>query len=154
MASDEPTSAPHKLPTIQVLTPPITTSARSPRAGAYICLHGWHSWFRRAARFLGIGTGRRLHWRRFWRANHDRFRIIAFAKRTVLCGWLPRCKHKMMNWPLVGCSRYRLLALMGSTSKVQSALQAVAPRTVIGLSLVPVRPVVPSHHFALTTSVS
>ena len=25
--------------------------------------------------------------------------------RTVFCGWLPRCKHKMMNWPLVGCSR-------------------------------------------------
>lgn len=24
---------------------------------------------------------------------------------NVFCGWLPRCKHKMMNWPLVGCSR-------------------------------------------------
>ncbi|WP_298400201.1 glycosyl hydrolase [Sphingobium sp.] len=24
---------------------------------------------------------------------------------TVLCGWLPRCKHKVMIWRFVGCSR-------------------------------------------------
>lgn len=24
---------------------------------------------------------------------------------TVICGWLPRCKCKVMIWPLVGCSR-------------------------------------------------
>jgi hypothetical protein len=25
--------------------------------------------------------------------------------QTVLCGWLPRCKHKVMIWRFVGCSR-------------------------------------------------
>ena len=48
---------------------------------------------------------------------------------TVFCGWLPRCKHKVMIWPLVGCSRLsgllmqsvRLLALMVSANKVRSA---------------------------------
>ena len=32
----------------------------------------------------------------------------AFANgrfQTGLCGWLPRCKCKVMIWPLVGCSR-------------------------------------------------
>ena len=49
--------------------------------------------------------------------------------QTVVCGWLPRCKHKVMIWPLVGCSRLsgllmqsvRLLALMVSANKVRSA---------------------------------
>lgn len=34
---------------------------------------------------------------------------------------------------------------MGSTNKVRSAKQAITPRTVLGLSLFPVRPVLPSH---------
>lgn len=25
--------------------------------------------------------------------------------RNDICGWLPRCKHKVMIWHLVGCSR-------------------------------------------------
>ncbi len=66
--------------------------------------------------------------------------------KTVICGWLPRCKYKLMLdarlvaviCPACFCSRWRLLALMGFASWFQSALQAIMPPPVLGVSQLPV----------------
>lgn len=75
----------------------------------------------------------------------------------TVCGWLPRCKHSFENLtvnrvqssvPAYVCSRFRLLALMGSANKV--------PIGFSGSSTVAIQWIVPvpgltsfRHHFAL-----
>jgi len=76
--------------------------------------------------------------------------------RTTVCGWLPRCKHKVMIWWLVGCSRLSGLSMQSAWTAGPDGVREQGPIGSAGCSayvvhwvvLVP-GPTGSFHHIAL-----